>query len=59
MYIQDAYVNIIFLSSMTMNGYEFQFIDNICNVYLQNKFVGNGYIEMDYTILMAKRLQIF
>ncbi len=45
MYVPDAFKNIISISSLTRNGYEFQFTDDVCNIYFRNKYVGLGYMH--------------
>lgn len=48
MYILSVYVNIIYVSNLTSNGYEFHFMNGFCHIYLKNKLTGTGYIKMAF-----------
>ncbi len=45
MCLTNAYKNIIFVSSLTNNGYEFQLMDDVCNIYFGNDIVGMSYLN--------------
>ncbi len=39
------YKNIIFVSSLTRDGYEFRFINDVCTIYYRNKVICLGYLQ--------------
>ncbi len=44
-YVLNMYKNIISVSSMTRDGYEFRFINDVCTVYYSNKIICLGYLQ--------------
>ncbi len=44
LYVPDAFKNIISISSLTTNEYEFQFMNDVFNVHFRNKIIGLGYL---------------
>ena len=44
LYIPNAFKNIISISSLTNNGYEFLFGKDVCKIYFENELIGMGYV---------------
>ena len=44
LYVPNAYKNIVSISSLTRNGYEFLFKRDVCNIYFGSNIIGMGYL---------------